>query len=337
MDPAAAHDGRRRVLLALAFVGLVILMWRPGWDSLTHKVPNIGDPVLYGWTWHFAAHQLVTHPLQLFDGNIFSDHRLTVAYTDNLLLLLAPFAALRALGAGWALQLNALSLAMLVGSLAATYALARRLCGRSDAAVLAAIAFTFGSFTFAHAGHLQLLLLGQFPLAFLGAFRWLERRRPIDAVWFGLVNASFFIGALYYAAVWMVCATVVVLGALVAARFRPGARFWSGLAIVAVASATAIPFVVPYARLDRTRPLVKEWGLQPRDFAIVAPGSFLYPGLDGWSDTSESRGEHSFFPGFVTELLAVVGAGALVGATVRRRRAGDAGAPDADDHAEAID
>jgi hypothetical protein len=331
MGPVTAHDGRRRALLALLFAGLVVLMWRPGWDSLTHKLPNIGDPVLYGWTWHFTAHQLVTHPLRLFDGNIFSAHRLTVAYTDNMLLLLPPFAVLRALGAGWALQLNALSLGMLAGSLAATYTLARRLCARTDAAVFAAIAYTFGSFTFAHAGHLQLLLLGQFPLAFLLAFRWLERRRRLDALWFGLINASFFVGALYYAAVWMVCATVVVLGALVALRFRPGERFWWGLAIVALASATALPFVVPYARLDRTRPLVKEWGLQPRDFAIVAPGSFLYPGLDDWSDTSVSRGEHSFFPGFTTELLALVGAGALAGATVRRRRARRAAGPDAGD------
>src|SRR6476660_7253067 len=130
MGTGVTHDRRRRAGLALLFVGLLVLMMRPGWHSVTHEVANIGDPVLYGWTWHFTAHQIVTHPLHLFDGNIFWHHRLTVAYSDNMLVLLGPFAILRALGAGWALQLNALSLGMLLGSLAATYALARRLCGR---------------------------------------------------------------------------------------------------------------------------------------------------------------------------------------------------------------
>ncbi len=320
MGASDPHRWRRRALLALLFVALLGLMWRPSWHSVTHKLADIGDPVLYGWTWNFARHQVLSNPLHLFDGNIFAHHPLTVAYTDNMLLLLPPFAVLRALGAGWALQLNAISLGLMLFSLAATYSLARRLSGRVDAAVFAAIAYTFGSYTFAHAGHLQLLLLGQFPFAFLLAFRWLERRRPLDAVWFGLVNASFFLGALYYAAIWMVCAAIVIVGSLLATRFRPGPRFWTGLGIVALASLTAIPFVLPYLDLDQSRPLVKEWGLQPRDLAIVAPGSFLYGGLDSWSDRSVARGEHSFFPGFSTELLALVGGVGLVVTTVTRRR-----------------
>jgi hypothetical protein len=323
------HRWRRRALLALLFVALLAVMWRPSWHSVTHKLADIGDPVLYGWTWNFASHQVVSDPLHLFDGNIFAHHPLTVAYTDNMLLLLPPFAVLRALGAGWALQLNAISLGLMLFSLAATYSLARRLCGRVDAAVFAAIAYTFGSYTFAHAGHLQLLLLGQFPFAFLFAFRWLERRRPLDAVWFGLINASFFLGALYYAAIWMVCAAIVVGGYLIAKRFRPGPRFWSGIGIVALASLTAVPFVLPYLQLDQSRPLVKEWGLQPRDLAIVAPGSFLYRGLDSWSNESVARGEHSFFPGFSTQLLAVVGGVGLGVTTVtRRRKRTDAEAPE---------
>lgn len=326
------HRWRRRALLALLFVALLALMWRPSWHSLTHKVADIGDPVLYGWTWNFASHQVVSDPLHLFDGNIFAHHPLTVAYTDNMLLLLPPFAVLRALGAGWALQLNAISLGLMLFSLAATYSLARRLCGRVDAAVFAAIAYTFGSYTFAHAGHLQLLLLGQFPFAFLLAFRWLDRRRPLDAVWFGLVNASFFLGALYYAAIWMVCAAIVIVGHLLFTRFRPGARFWSGLGIVALASLTAVPFVLPYLELDQSRPLVKEWGFKPQDLAIVAPGSFLYAGLDSWSERRLARGEHSFFPGFSTQLLAVVGGvGLVVTAVAGRRRKDDAEEADPDE------
>ncbi len=314
------HPARRRVLLATLFVGIVVVMMRPSWNLLTQRVVNLGDPVLFGWSWSWTRHALITDPLHLFDGNIFWHHDLTVAYTDNMLVLLAPYSVLRALGAGWALQINLLTLGMLTGSLAATYALTHRLVGRVDAAVFAAVSFTFGSYTFSHLGHLQLLLLAQFPLGFWLAFRWLERRRVGDAVAFGLVNASFFLGALYYAAIWTVCVAVVLGGWLVAARFRPGRRFWSGLAVVAAFSATAIPFVLPYLDLGRERPLVPEWGLQPRDLAIVATGSYLYPGLDDRANESVDRSEHSFFPGFMAAGLALVGAGTLVVASTARRR-----------------
>lgn len=323
MGDTDPHRWRRRALLGLLFVGLLALMWRMGWHTLTHKVADTGDEVLYGWIWNFARQQAVKHPLHLYDGNIFAAHKLTVAYTDNMMILVAPVAFLSALGAGWALQLNLLSIGMMLFCLAATYSLARRLCGRTDAAVFAAIAYTFGSFTFAHVGHVQLLLLGQFPLAFLLAFRWLDRRRPLDAVWFGLVNASFFLGAMYYAAIWTVCAAVVVVGYLLMTRLRPGPRFWSGLVIVALASATALPFVLPYLELDQERPLVKEWGLQPRDFVTVATGSILYPGLDAAANRREVRWEHAFFPGFSTMALAGVGGVGLVVLTWRRRRTPD--------------
>jgi hypothetical protein len=326
------HRWRRRALLALLFVALVALMWRPGWNSLTHKVSDTGDPVLFGWTWNFARHQIFSSPLHLYDGNIFARHDLTVAYTDNMMLLLGPVSLLRALGAGWAFQLNAVAIGLMLFSLATTYSLARRLCGRIDAAVFAAIAYTFSSFTFAHVGHLQLLLLGQFPLAFLLAFRWLDRRRPIDALWFGLVNASFFLGAMYYAAIWVVCAAVVVGGYLLLTRFRPGPRFWSGLLIVALGSATALPFVLPYLQLDQKRALVAEWGLQRQDLTTPAQGSFLYPGLDATANRRDTRWEHAFFLGFSTDVLAVAGGvGLVVVSWKRRRRAGADADPDEPD------
>lgn len=303
-------------------------MMRVSWSALTHQVADLGDPLLYGWTWSWTRHALLSNPLHLFDGNIFAPHGLTVAYSDNMLVLLPPFSVLRAVGAGWALQLNLLSLGMLTLSLAATYSLTRRIVGRTDTAIFAAIAYTFGSFTFAHQGHLQLLLLGMFPLGFLLAFRWLETRRWRDAMWFGLLNASFFLGALYYSAVWTVCVSVVLLSYIAVRRRQLDRTFWKGLLIVGVFSATAIPFIVPYLEVGVTRPLVREWGLQPRDLVTVAVGSNVYPRIDRWANGSVDRGEHSFFPGFSTELLAGFGFGALV---LTRRSRGQRRAPRARD------
>ena len=317
---SSSRPGRRRIALLLLFVGIVLLMTRMSWSTMNEKVADLGDPVLFGWSWNWMRDVILSHPAHLYDGNIFFPHPLSVAYTDNMVVLLAPFALLRALGASWALELNLLTLGMMLFSLVATYALAVRLTRRVDASVFAAVAYTFSGFTYAHLGHLQLLLLGQFPLAVLLAFRWFERRRPVDAVWFGLANVSFFIGSLYYAAVWTVCAAVIVLGYLIALRFRPGRRFWTGLAIAAVASAVTLPFIQPYFQLGQERALVPEWGFNPSDVVTVPAGSILYSGLDEWANDKLDRWEHTFFPGFTTLLFGGVGVAVLATGTIGRGR-----------------
>lgn len=301
------HRFRRRVALGVLFLGLLIVMTRPSWDTLSHKVVNLGDPVLFGWSWNWTRHAIVSAPSHLFDGNIYWHHDLTIAYTDNMLLLLLPFSVLRALGASWALELNLISLGLIYGSLATTYSLAHRFTQRIDASVFAAAAYTFGGYTFAHQGHIQLLLIGQFPLGFLLAFRWLEQRRTRDAIGFGLINASFFLGSLYYAAIWTVCVAVILIGWLLAERFRPGRQFWTGLPVVGVCSALAIPFMIPYLSLAEERPLVPEWGLDVRDLFVVAQHNILYRGLDHRAATFPARGEHTFFPGFTTLVFAAIG------------------------------
>ncbi|MCJ7670484.1 MAG: hypothetical protein MUP67_00335, partial [Acidimicrobiia bacterium] len=318
-DPErASRESRpavRRVLLSVLFLGLVAFMLQVGSGSMTRTFPNLGDPVLYAWSLSWSAHAAVTQPLHLFDANIFWEHPLSLAYTDNLLVLLPPFALVRALGGSAALGINTLMFGLLTMSLASTYALTRWLTGRTGAAIFAAVAFTFSSYTLSHLSHPQLLLLGLFPLGFWLAFRWLERRRTVDAVLLGIVNVSFFLGALYYAAVWAVCLAIVLCGWVLLARLQVGAGFWRGIAVFGAISLLAVPFLVPYARLDQERALMPEWGLKPADVVTVAPGSNLYPGLDDWSARRSERGEHAYFPGFATLALAVVGASGLAAFT----------------------
>lgn len=320
VDAPPDRPWRRRVIVGSILLLVLLLTQRLGWHTLTNKVPDLGDPILYGWGWNWMRDTVFSNPSALYDGNIFWPHQQTVAYTDNMVALLPPFTVMRGLGAGWALQLNLLVLGMLGVSLAATYSLTRRLTGRIDASIFAAVAYTLGGFTTAHIGHPQLLMLGQFPLGFLFAFRWLEHRRVSDAIWFGVVNASFFLGSLYFAAIWTVCVAVVIVGYLIATRLHPGRRFWTGLTIVALFSALALPFVVPYFDLDQERALVPEWGLNASDLVTVPPGDFLYPGLDEWANDKLDRWEHSFFLGFSTLVLAAGGLAVLVTTTVRRRR-----------------
>ena len=163
----------------------------PDWHTLTHTYPNLGDDVFLTLE-HLLdrARAGQSNPLHLFDANIFWPHAQSLAYADNLMVLLAPFALIRWMGGSWPLALNVVTLAMLFLSLAATYSLTRWLTDRTDASILAAIAYTFGAFTFAHPAHTQLVLLGFFPLAFLLLFQLLERPTLGAAVRLGAVNIA---------------------------------------------------------------------------------------------------------------------------------------------------
>jgi hypothetical protein len=320
------HPWRRRVLLLGLFLGLTALMLRPSWHSLDRTVPDLGDPVLYIWALSWGGHAIFTQPLHLFSANIFWPHPLTFAYTDNLLALVAPFGLVRLLGGSWALALNLTMIGLFVGSQASTYLLAHWLTGRRDAAVLAAIAFTFSSFIFVHFGHTQLLLFGLFPLCFYLLFRTLEERSIGWAALLGVANVAMLTGALYYAAIYGVCVTIIVGGWLYLHRRDLSRRLLHCLVVVGAITLLAVPTLVPYARLNQERTIGPGSGLRATDLITVSPGSVLYPSLDHAASKRGGRTEHTYFPGFSTALLALVGLGALV--VSRRRRRLELPAPD---------
>jgi len=320
------HPWRRRVLLLGLFLGLTALMLRPSWHSLDRTVPDLGDPVLYIWALSWGGHAIFTQPLHLFSANIFWPHPLTFAYTDNLLALVAPFGLVRLLGGSWALALNLTMIGLFVGSQASTYLLAHWLTGRRDAAVLAAIAFTFSSFIFVHFGHTQLLLFGLFPLCFYLLFRTLEERSIGWAALLGVANVAMLTGALYYAAIYGVCVTIIVGGWLYLHRRDLSRRLLHCLVVAGAITLLAVPTLVPYARLDQERTIGPGSGLRATDLITVSPGSVLYPSLDHAASKRGGRTEHTYFPGFSTALLALVGLGALV--VSRRRRRLELPAPD---------
>lgn len=320
------HPWRRRSLLGALFVGLVLLMLRPTWSSLTKTLPeDLGDSSYVTWALAWGNHALFAQPFHMFDANIYHPNHLTLAYSENLLTLAPVFGLVHGVTGNWALSLNLTVLSLLVLSLAATYSLARWLTGRTEAAVLAAIAFTFSGFVLTQLGHPQLMSLGFLPLAFLLLFRTLDERRFGVAALAGVANGALVLSALYYGAIFSVCAVVIVGGYVVARRFRPGPRFVTSLLVTgAVTAVLVVPNAVPYFRLqeevDLTRPYVPGWGLKAVDVVSPAPGSVLYPGLAEAADQRADRAEHGYFPGFSVMALAAVGLVALVAGPARRRR-----------------
>ena len=321
----------RRTLVGVLFAALLMVMLRPGWHTLSDTYPNLGDPVLLSWSISWTGHALASNPLHLFDANIFWPHHLSLAYADNLMVLLAPFALIRALGGSWALALNLVTIGLLLLSLASTYSLTRWLTGRTDAAIIAAIGYTFNAFTIAHLGHTQLMLLGFFPLAFLLLFRFLERPTLTAACALGAMNVAIALGALYYVAIYVLCFGVILVGYVIVRRRAVGRDMVRGFLVAGAISLLAVPILVPYYQLGLTRPLEPDLRLQPEDLVTPAPGSFLYPGLDSRANGVPARVEHTFFPGFSTMVLAAVGVAMLIVAIVRRRGAEGGATPTTSD------
>ena len=311
---------RRRVLVGTLFVALVLLMIRPTPGSLGEPFVDLGDPLLLRWSLSWSAHAVVTDPLHIFDANIFWPHGSSLAYTDSLLVLVPPFLFLRVLGASGGVAFNLVVLGLFLVALAGTYSLVRWITGRTAAAIVAAIAYTFGAYSLAHISHAQLLLLGFFPVGFLLLFRLLDDRSTRNAVLFGLANVAVLLGALYYAAIYVVCVVVIVAGYVLVRKLRPGAGLLRTLAIAGAITLLAIPFLWPYVSLGKTRPLVPEWGLKAADLVTPAFGSYLYGGLDANAATRPARVEHTFFPGFGVLALGAIGLVAIVLITVDRRR-----------------
>ena len=309
------------VLLGLLFVSTVVVMRRPTPYRVFHTLPgNTGDPALVAWIMSWDVHALLTHPWHLFDAPIFWPRTLTLAYSDLLLPAAPLYALLHGVTGSFVAALNLTSLLLMVFTQATTYALAKRLTARDDAAIIAALAFTFSGYALAHWGHPQLQLLGMLPLGFLVLFRLLDAPTTRNALVCGAVTAAIALGALYYGALFALCAVAVVLGHVWSQRYRLKEGLWRGIAIaVVVAGVLVLPFAVGYARLQSQpgfdRPSVPEWGLKGADLLTPAPRSYLY---DWMARVGPERdGEHMHFQGFLVMALGAVG---LV--SVLRRREG---------------
>ena len=332
---AGAPAWRRRLLVGAVFVVATLAMMRPNPATFSTNVPgNLGDGVLIAALMEWDAHALANGE-NPFYANYYWPEPLTLAYTESMLTLTPVYMTFRLLGASWAAALNLTLLAQIGLSLVATYLLCRRLTGRTDAAVIGALAYTFGSFLLAHAavGHLQLGMLGMLPLAYLCVLNVFERRRGWPwAIGLGVSFVVLVGSALYLAAILAVALVVVVAGRIVTGprSLRP-AQFGNLVLAGVIALGFSAPMLLPYTELrsdDFSRPLSDEFALDHEDLLAPAYGNYLFAALGISGRLPELDHEHRRFPGVVPVLLAVVGVVVTVGAALRRRRRGPP-APDA--------
>lgn len=332
--PTSAAGGQRWpwLVVTVAHVLTLVVMTRSTPHRLATTLPhNLGDPALVTWILSWQTHAVLNDPQAWFDGNIFHPHGQALGYSELLLPLVPPFGLVLSITGNPLLAHNLVLLGLLLGSLLATHLLARRLGMGHVASFLAAFAFTFGAYTFAHASHLQLLTFGSFPLGLLALHSLYRHRRRRDGVLVGVVSAGLVTACLYYGVIWVVYLAVAaaLYSAAVLLRRRPGQ-----LVPLAVAAITTAVLLAPVGLLllgfqqdvGFGRPLVEGSGLAVADLLTPAPGSFLYHPIADVLSQRPGAYEHIFFPGVAVMGLGLLGPVVAAGPlrrVVARFRAGD--------------
>jgi hypothetical protein len=180
--------------------GLTAVMTYPQVRLLNRGVPvvEMGDALFSTWRLAWFAHQLPRDPLHLFDANIFYPERLTLAYSDAMVVPSLMAAPLLWLGVEPLLTYNVLLLSAFVLSGAAMFALVRSLTGHSGAALVAGFVFAFLPYRYMHYEHLELQMTQWMPLSLWALHRTLKRGRVRDGLLTGLFLALQMLSSWYY-------------------------------------------------------------------------------------------------------------------------------------------
>jgi hypothetical protein len=296
------------VCALLLFTVLTAVMTYPQVLHLQDGVHDDGDPLMVTWVLAWVAHQLPRAPAHLFDANIFSPERNTLAFSETLLVPGAIVAPLHWLGVGAILIYNLVFLSGFALSGVGVALLVRRLTRHDGAAMVAGIVFAFPPYRIDHYAHLQLQQTQFIPLSLWAFHVLLDRGRLRDGVRLGIFVACQLLSCMYYG-LFLVPYMAVVCGTMLIADRRMHRQRAVALAAAAVILVIAM---IPVGRAylsarqvvgERGRAEVAEGSATWRNYLAPPEANAVY----GKVFARFMEPERRLFPGFVAVALAVVG------------------------------
>src|SRR5215471_17597279 len=264
------------------------------------------------WNVAWVARTIVVDPIHLFDANIYSPHRRTLAYSEaNLVAGTLGIPVYWLTGNPWA-TLNVVMLFAFASAYVCAYLLLRYLSGDARAAAIGAALFAFCPFVFAHLSHIQLLMTGGVPLALLLFHRVADDPNVKRSVALGVALAVQALACAYYG---IFAGLSVGYAALLIATRRglwSSGAYWRAIALAAVvAIAIVTPFFIPFLRVraetgfSRTIEEAARWAANPQSYLVSNAHAH------GWLlDYASSHFEHwaeVLFPGIGAVILGASG------------------------------
>ncbi len=299
---------REHALVTLgAILAAIVFTWPLVARFGTAGRVDSGDGRYSIWNVAWVAHALSTSPTELFNANIFYPNTGTLAYSEaNLFAGAVALPVWRLSGGNPHAASNWTILCAFVMAFVATYWLARRLTGSAMGAFVAAMAFAFCPYVFAHLPHIQLLQTFGLPLVLLAMHAFVERATARSAVALGGAMALAGLACGYYGVFAGLVAGLGVLwfGARDGRWRRP--RYWLfGLGAAAVAALIVAPFFIPFmgirsAGFERSLADARLFSVGWRAYFASAAltDRWMLPLIAGWREV--------LFPGFLTLAMAFV-------------------------------
>ena len=310
---AGPAEGRH---LALAIAGLCLFGVAALFPQLVamDSVPDLGDPLFSMWRIGWVNRQLLGDPRPLFDANIFYPERLTLTYSDAMLLPALFAAPLLALGIPPVITYNLLMLSGFLFSGVATYVLVSRLTGSPRAAFIAAVIYGFYPYRFEHYSHLELQFTQWMPLSLLAIHRFVETSRMRHAVLAALAVVAQLYSSMYYAVFFLFYGSTVFLVLALGRKLKLRGIVKPACIAGALAIALAVPLARPYLAAqtlkgDRDVPAVTVFSATASDYLRAHQRSALY----GPYLLPGRKIERALFPGVLPIVLAIASLAPPVG------------------------
>lgn len=273
------------------------------------------DAALNTWAVSWVGSHLLRDPGRLFDANIFFPERLTLAYSEVMIVQGLFAVPVMELGGSPVLAYN---LALLAGFTLTGWAfclLVQRWTGSWVAGYVAGSLAAFNAHSLVRLGHLQALHPEFFALILLSLDRVIASRRFKDAWWLALGFALQGLTSLYLLvfSVWMLLFASVV-------RFGEWLRSGAATVLTRLAAAAAIAVVLLWPCLWAYQQLRVTSGLERvADEQIAGTGwDYLATGarVHQWWVPAEAASSIAYaFPGVIAIALVIAG---LTGNEIRR-------------------
>jgi hypothetical protein len=300
---AAMPRTRRGVLVTAIFAALAVIYSYPLAFDPSTTIGLHGDAFFSVWRLAWIAHQLVTDPRHLFDGNIFYPERGTFAYSDAILLPAIAVAPFNWIGVDPIALYNLTLLTAFVLNAVAAYVLVHHLTRSVPAGLLAGVIFAFSPYRFDHFDHLEMQFAFWIPLVILAWHKGIAGERLRDYVTVAALTVCQILSCIYYGLflmVWLAAVTVLWF-------VRAPAKALNALAIMLVPPLLVLAiYSIPYLQIrsrlgDRGPEEIAGYSARLTDFLSAPSGNWFY----GWTSTL-SVDERHLFPGVAAIALLIV-------------------------------
>lgn len=302
---------RREEIAALVLytVGATVATWPLVLSPFRVIAGGLGDPLLnttiLAWDADRARHGFAG----FWNAPFLFPHTHTLAYSEHLIGVALFTTPIDWLTGNPVLAYNVAYFGSYMLAGFGAFLLTRELWGRSDAAVLAGLAFATTPYRLAQTTHLQVLMHGWMPIGLWALHRYFATRRRGWLVGFVAAFALVGLSNSYYVYFFALPVAVVVAGGLAASNER--GRILAELAVATLAVAVVFaPIGVIYYDLQRSRGFVRPFeelaGLSARlsDYFRVPVDGWTWGGL-----LSRGAQERELFHGFVLLAFAALGIG----------------------------